>query len=153
MREKEWQFHGVQLNYRLKRWNMPASQANLYMKSAAGLAYSDAGVFDSESEAAGFLGVAADWEDRRYFVSYENVAYEAGDIDSFFKQKARVGIAPYIGDYGDLHTWLMLQLEHMPEADDAMTLTPLVRLFKDDYLAEAGISEDGDIMINWIVQF
>lgn len=152
-RENDWQFHGLQANYLAKRWNMPAAQANIYLKSALGVAYSDAGDFDGKTQAAGFVGFAADWENRRYFTSYENRVYEAGDIDSFFTQKARVGIAPYIGDYGDFHTWLMLEVQHQPEADDHVTLTPLVRVFKDEYLGEFGISEDGDVLANLIIRF
>ncbi len=152
-RGKDWQFHGVQLNYLLKRWNALASQANVYIKSGAGVAYSDFGAFDSTTEPAAFTGIAMDWEDRRYFTSYENRVYEAGDIAGFFTQKARVGIAPYIGDYGDLHTWLMLQVDHRPGSDEELTFTPLVRLFKGEYLAEAGISHDGDILANLIIRF
>ena len=40
-RKKEWQFHGTQLNYLIKRFNTPKSQANFYLKSGAGFAVSD----------------------------------------------------------------------------------------------------------------
>lgn len=152
-RNEDWQFQGLQLNYLVKRWNAPASQANFYLKSGAGIAYSDYGAFDGESELAAFSGIGLDWEDRRFFTSYENRYTEAGDIASFFTQKARVGVAPYIGDYGDLHTWLMLQVDHNPSADDEVTFTPLVRLFKGEYLAEAGVSDNGDVLFNWIIRF
>ncbi len=151
-REEDWQFHGVQLNYLAKRWNALASQANFYLKSGAGLAYSDYQAFDGKTELAAFTGLALDWEDRRFFASYENRAYDAGDIATFFTQKARVGIAPYVGDYGDLHTWLMLQLDHNPEAEDHFTVTPLVRFFKGEYLAEAGMNENGDVLFNWVIR-
>ena len=152
-RKEDWQFHGAQLNYLVKRWNKPDSQANIYLKSGGGFAYSDSQPFDNETEVAAFTGLALDWEDRRYFTSYENRAYYAGDIDKFFMQKARVGIAPYIGDYGDIHTWLMLQVDHNPKADDKITFTPMIRLFKGEYLAEAGASDNGDVMFNWIMRF
>ena len=42
----------------------------------------------------------------------------------------RIGWAPYEGSYGELHTWLMLQVEHLPENDDTTIITPLLRLFK-----------------------
>jgi hypothetical protein len=51
---------------------------------------------------------------------------------------ARVGYAPYEGDSGDLHTWLMLEIDHRPEDDDPITATPLVRLFKGPLLLEMG---------------
>lgn len=152
-RDEDWQFHGAQLNYLVKRWNKPQEQANLYLKGAAGLAYSDYQSFDGETSAAGSIGIAADWETRRWFTSYENRYVNAGNIDEFFNQKARIGVAPYIGDYGDLHTWLMLQVDHNPSQDDEVTFTPLVRLFKGEYLAEAGVSDKGDVLFNWVIRF
>lgn len=152
-REKEWQFHGAQLNYLVKRWNEKASQANLYFKSGLGLARSDYQAFDDENEFAGFASINADWEDRRYFTSYGAHYHYAGDIDKFFTQKARIGIAPYIGDYGDIHTWFMLQADHNPTADDNFVLTPLVRMFKGEYLAEFGVSENKEVLANFIIRF
>lgn len=152
-REDNWQFHGLQLNYLAKRWNAPSSQANLYLKSALGLAYSDEGAFDGKTEEAGFLGISADWEDRRLFTMYENRLTHAGEIDRFFSQKARVGVAPYLGDYGDLHTWLMVQVDHRPEAEDEFTVTPMVRFFKGVNLVELGASHRGDVLVNWVVRF
>ena len=151
--DKEMSLNAVQVNNLLKRWNRPDSQANLYLKSGIGLAYSDKDVFDQEINAAGFIGIAADWEDRRYFVSYENRYTDAGKITNFSKQAARVGWAPYEGDYGDFHTWLMLQVEHMPENDHPLTVTPLVRFFKDVHLFEAGINNRGKILINYVFRY
>jgi len=152
-RVREWQFHGVQINNLIHRWNKPDSQANLYLKSAAGIAYSDQGTFDNKSEAAGFTGIAADWENRRLFTSYENRGIYAGDIDKSFSQKARVGFAPYIGDYGDVHTWLMLQVDHAPSASDELTVMPLVRFFKGADLLEAGVNNNGKILFNFVHRF
>lgn len=152
-RDEDWQFHGAQLNYLVKRWNRPESQANLYLKSGAGVAYSDYQARSGDSELAAFTGIAADWEDRRYFVSYENHAMWAGDISTFAFQKARVGIAPYIGDYGDIHTWLMLEGEHNPEEEENFTVTPLVRFFKGVHLMEAGMSNHGDVLFNYVLRF
>ncbi|MBI1273568.1 MAG: hypothetical protein GC131_05750 [Alphaproteobacteria bacterium] len=152
-RAEEWQFHGVQVNILGKRWNMPQSQANFYIKSALGAAHSNYGAFSGQTEAAGFTGIALDWENRRFLTSYENRAMYAGKIDKFFMQKARIGIAPYIGDYGDLHTWLMLQVDYNPWRKHEVTVTPLVRLFKGNYLAEAGADNNGNVLFNLIARF
>lgn len=148
-REEQWQFHGLQINNLIKRWNKPTSQANFYLKSGIGLVFSD----EDSAGISVFTGVALDWEDRRFFTSYENRLYEAGGIDRFFMQKARVGVAPYLGDYGDLHTWLMVQVDHNPEKDDPVSVTPLIRIFKSEYLAEIGVNEDGDALINFVIRF
>ena len=152
--ERNWgedvQFTGLQYNRLLKRWNGPGSQANTYLKLGAGQAdpFGDAG-----AELAGFAEFAADWETRRWFTSYSGRAIDWGD-DASVRQAARVGVAPYIGDYGDLHTWLMLQVENHPDADEAITTTPLVRFFYDVQLVEIGYTiETEEILFNWIVRF
>lgn len=152
-RDDDFWHNTLQVNNLLKRWNKPDSQANLYLKSGLGAAYSDAGDFDGEIAPAVFTGLATDWEDRRLFVSYENRYMEAGDIHDGFHQSARVGVAPYIGDYGDLHTWLMLEVEHAPESDDNFTVTPLVRFFKDVHLLEAGMNNRGEVLFNYVIRY
>jgi len=148
--EGDFQFTGLQYNRLIKRWNGDNSQANLYGKLGAGIA----DPFGPESgELAGFVGVAADWETRRWFTSYEARGWDLG-YDREFKQSARLGVAPYIGDYGDLHTWLMVQVDHKPEGDEPITTTPLVRFFYGVQLVEIGYTpQTEEILFNWIVRF
>ncbi|MEM9102264.1 MAG: hypothetical protein AAGB12_08065 [Pseudomonadota bacterium] len=148
-RNDDWHFQGVQINYLIKRWNKPASQANVYLKSGTGWAFDK----DNKNNLAAFTGVSLDWEDRRFFTSYSNRFLEAGQITQFFTQNARVGIAPYMGDYGDLHTWLMLQIDHQPEKENALTTTFLARFFKGEYLVELGVTQDGDALMNFIIRY
>jgi hypothetical protein len=153
-RDGEYFLNSVQMNNLLKRWNKKDSQANLYLKSGVGVAVSDADATDGDSSATAFTGIAADWETRRYFVSYENRYIEAGDLDDFFVQRARIGIAPYVADYGSIHTWLMLEVEHEPEdSDGKFTVTPLIRLFKGASLLEAGMSNEGEVLFNFTHRF
>ncbi len=152
-RQKEWQFHGIQFNYLIKRLNTSKSQANFYLKNAAGLASSDYKNFESKIEPSVFSGISLDWEDRQYYVSYENRLNYSPTIDKFFLQKARIGFAPYIGKYGDLHTWFMFQVENMSISKNNIIYTPMLRLFKGDYLVEAGLSNDRDFMFNFIKRF
>ena len=152
-RDRDFTLNAVQMNNLLKRWNEKDSQANLYLKSGVGIAHSNGGPKDGETSAAGFTGIAADWENRRFFTSYENRYTEAGEIDDFFMQSARVGWAPYEGDYGDVHTWIMLQVEHTPESEHNFTVTPLVRVFKDVHLFEAGMSTRGEVLFNYVFRY
>ncbi len=147
-RDGNWWKQSVHQYNLLKRWNMPDSQGNLYLMSGAGVAYDR-----DHSTAAVEAGIQADWEDRRFYTSYSNRLMNAGGIDRGFEQKARVGIAPYIGEYGDLHTWLMLQVEHTPEESDEFTVTPLVRLFKGTNLAEVGVSDKGTVFFHFMIYF
>ncbi len=152
-RADNYYLHALAMNNLLKRWNGPASQANLYLKSGVGFAYSDKGAFDDEYEPLLYTGLSADWEDRRYFVGHEFRLLYADEIEKSFEQHARLGFAPYIGEYGDLHTWVMLKLSHHPESEDSFTLTPLLRFFKGVHLLEVGVSESGDFMMNGIIRF
>ncbi|MEM9178223.1 MAG: hypothetical protein AAGA89_00865 [Pseudomonadota bacterium] len=147
----DWHFTGVQYNRLVKRWNQPNTQANLYVK--AGVGQADPFGDGADVDAAGFVGVAADWETRRWFVSYEGRAYDLGFTQDA-RQAARIGVAPYIGDFGDLHTWLMLQVDNRPEAETPTLVTPLVRFFYDVQMLEIGYTpETEELMLNWIVRF
>jgi len=132
----------------IRQMDKKAEQANFYFKSGAGFAYEE-----GTSEPAGFVGLATDWETRRYFLSYENRFMDAGEIDSQALHKARVGLAPYIGDYGDLHTWVMLEAYYDAGNEDRFSLTPLVRFFKGPHLLEAGYNLDNGIMLNFVERF
>ena len=84
-----------------------------------------------------FSGISLDWEDRQYYISYENRLNYSPTIDNFFLQKARVGFAPYIGKYGDLHTWLMFKTKKNSLRDSWSTY-PVIKFFKGDFLIELG---------------
>lgn len=152
--ERNWaadiHFTGLQYNRLVKRWNGPGSQANIYAKFAAG----QADPFGADGpELSGFISLAADWETRRWFASVETRMSEfAGN--SSISHSGRVGAAPYIGDYGDLHTWLMLQIDNHPEADMPVTTTPLVRFFKGVQMVELGYNvQEKELLFNWIMRF
>lgn len=150
IRKNQIALNGVQLNNLLKRWNLPAAQGNVYLKTSAGHAKSSVG-----NEAYGFIGIAGDFETRKYFTSYENRYYKSdGNIIGHFEQSARIGMAPYVAEYGNLHTWLMLQIDHQPEFEgDEVITTPLVRLFKGLHMVEFGVSSNKRFLFNFIARF
>ncbi len=152
-RDDDYTINAVQMSNLLMRVNKKNSQANLYLKSGLGIAHSMEGNFADEAFAAGFTGIAVDWENRRLFTAYENRYTEAGAIHDGFHQSARIGVAPYIGDYGDLHTWMMLEVDHTPESDQPWTVTPLVRVFKGVTLLEVGVSNRGRVLLNWVIRY
>ncbi len=152
-RAGEYLLTSFQLNNLVKRWNKKDSQMNFYIKSGIGYADRNSSRLKDDSSVAIFSGIAGDWESRQYFMAYENRYLEGGSLDDFFMQKVRVGMAPYIADYGALHTWLMVEVEHKPESEDTITLTPLVRFLKDVHKVEAGISSNRDVLFNWTIRF
>jgi hypothetical protein len=153
MRDAEYQVHALQGNHLLKRWNRPEAQANIYLKSGLGIAVDSRGKHERSTEPYAFSGVSLDWENRRWFVMYENSYRSAGDFEEDFSQSATLGLAPYVGEYGDLHTWLMVKTEHQPGQDDNVMVTPFVRFFKGTWLWEVGVSDQGDVLFNWIKRF
>lgn len=152
-RKQDFILNGVQATYLVKRWFGENYQANVYAFGGAGAATgvdARAGI----TRPAGFIGVLADWETRSLFASYRARALEAGAADSSFMQAARLGFAPYEGDTGDLHTWLMVEVDHRPENDKPVGVTPLVRFFKGPALFEAGWSvTDNEPLINFTYRF
>lgn len=143
-------FTGVQYNRLVKRWNAPQSQGNLYVKLGAGVAdpFDDRGL-----RGAGFAAVSADWETRRVFVSWDSRARDYG-IDQSVSHAARIGLAPYVAEFGVLHTWAMLQVENHPEADNPLQVTPLLRFFRGPLLVEAGYTlEEERFLLNWVYRF
>jgi hypothetical protein len=148
MQEYKYWLNTATYNRLLKRWNEKDSQANLFLQTGIGAATKE-GI----TEPAGFLGLEADWETQRLYLSYENSALAAGSIEESFTHKARFGVAPYVGGYDDIHTWFMVQVEHHPYSTDKVVVTPLVRFFTTQFLTEVGISDRADVMLNVTLQF
>lgn len=148
-RAEEWTAHTVRATRLVRRWNEKASQGNLYAWGAVGAADLGGG---ADARGAGFAGVSADWETRRVFIMGEAKAAQIG-ATSDVEFLGHVGFAPYAGDYGDLHLWLMLQAQHKPTAAEPMITTPMARLFWDTNLVELGWQiETEAVMFNWIIR-
>lgn len=146
-------FHGAQLTWLANRWFAPDSQGNLYLFGAGGLAYGvDGNPMDTTPAAS--AGLMADWETRRVFVSYAARGFAATDGTAKATQAARVGVAPYVANFGELHTWLMVQVDHSPTRDTPVGVTPLVRLFHGPVLFELGWTVNADKpLVNFTYRF
>lgn len=141
---------GPQLNTLVKRWNLEDGQGNIFWMNGVGGAFKDNGKGDHFSA---WTSVLADYETRRIFFSYEaRIMYVQGTEKSFW-QRGRVGFAPYLANYEDLNTWLMVQVDHHPDKTHAGAVTPLLRLFYKTLLVEGGISTRGTVMFNLVKQF
>lgn len=148
--EEDFTYTGLQYNSLIKRWNGAQSQANLYGKLSLGQAdpFGEVG-----AKFSGFIEIAADWETRRWFTEYRLRASDFADNKSVH-HSARLGVAPYVGDFGDLHTWLMVQIENNPDRRKPINTTPFVRFFKGVHLVELGHTiEQDEWLANWIVRF
>ncbi|MDX2112786.1 MAG: heavy metal-responsive transcriptional regulator [Alphaproteobacteria bacterium] len=139
---------GPQVNYLVKRWNFPGAQGNIFSMTGAGVSH-----WKGDDEFSAWTGILADYETRRIFTSYEIRGMYAGDFEKSVWQRARVGFAPYLANYEDLNTWLMVQVDHHPAKEDNVVVTPLVRFFYKTTLVEAGYSSNNRAMLNWVLQF
>ena len=145
---KEFKTIGPQLNTLIKRWNFPDGQGNIFNMSGAGISH-----YHGDNRFTAWTGILADYETRRIFTSYEVRLMYADQLENSAWQRGRVGFAPYLANYDDLNTWLMLQVDHHPAKDDSLVATPLVRFFYKTILVEAGYSSNNHVMFNWLLQF
>ena len=151
--QKEYFLNSINLNYLVKRINKKYSQANVYVKSGLGILSSDYANYENKNEMASHLEISSDWETRRYFISYFSKVIKSESIDATYIQKVRFGVAPYIADYGRLHTWLMYAIKHMPETKNTLTPEVILRLFKSTNLMEIGIDKKKNLAFNFIKRF
>ena len=125
----------LRFTYLMNRKNTRHSQRNLYFQSG----------ISSKGRDNVFYGIHGDWETRRVFTGFgfKEVENTTQDYQDYFLQ---AGIAPYIGEYGDLHTWLMLKSKKNTLTSEWQTY-PVLKFFKGDFLIEFGY----DSKINWDV--
>jgi hypothetical protein len=139
---------GPQLNTLIKRWNLPDGQGNIFSMTGAGIARQG-----SNSQPATWAGLLADYETRRWFFSYEPRLMYAGNIEKSFWERGYAGFAPYLANYDELNTWLLIRADHHPAKDDHFVVTPVLRFFYKTIWFEAGYSSNNHVMVNWTVQF
>lgn len=147
LRDADTTLLGAQATWLARRWNMPAAQANLYV---AGMAAAATGTHNGP---AGFVEAQADWENRRVMVMGMARLTAIDGWGTGSMQLARLGWAPYAGNYGDPHLWLFAQVTRDSRAADAVQPAFVARLFYRTMLLEAGITDRGGIIVNSIFRF
>ena len=155
----EWQrasdvkLTAIQQTLLVNRWFGREYQGNLYLTGGLGTA-KDESPNNRGSETASFVGIMADWETRTLFVSYEARFLEQGALGNHSMHAARFGWAPYAGDTGELHTWLMLEVDRREHFEDKTSVTPLLRFFKGPALLELGYNlTDPSPLVNFTYRF
>jgi hypothetical protein len=165
----------MELNYSIRHWIAPSVQTmrftegtsrpdfvlgkiNLlaYRKNGAdyqGNVYLHAGGGHSLLSRRGVYhgGITADIEDRRlYFLTQWDVTRSSAGTEAWF-WKVRGGFAPYIGQFEDLHSWLILEANRKNLGDKRIELVPTLRFFYQNVLWEVGASLKGEIHFNYII--
>jgi hypothetical protein len=149
MREEGWQLAGAQATWLASRRNMPGAQANLYFTGMAGAAFVDGGT----ARPGGFVEAQADWENRRVMVMAMARLTHAEGFGTSDMQTARLGWAPYEGDFGDPHLWLFGQIRRDSASADTVQPAFVARIFYRTLLVEAGVTDRGGLILNSVIRF
>ena len=114
----------------LDRKNTEKSQRNLYFQSG----------ISTEGLDNHFYGIQGDWESRRWFAAF---GYKKVVIDEqyYTDQFYQTGLAPYLGEYGDLHTWFLFKIRKHSLAGGWSTY-PVLKFFKGNFLIEFGYNSE-----------
>ena len=84
-----------------------------------------------------FYGVHGDWETRRLFTSF-SVINKDTDVKDYTENELTFGLAPYLGEYNDLHSWVMVKAKKDTIKNNWETY-PFMKFFKGDSLVEIGV--------------
>jgi len=132
----------LRLTYLINRKNTDTSQRNLYFQS--GVLVDDADGF--------FYGIHGDWETRRWFsgFGYKDTKNTFGQ--DYTDQFIQLGVAPYVGDYGDLHTWIMIKTKKNSLTKTQSTY-PELKFFKGPTLVKFGYSDETEWDLHFMYRF
>ncbi len=137
-----------QIGWLAKRWNMPRSQGNLYLIGNLG----QLKTASSGWETLGSLGVQADWEDRNYYLLGESTFIRSSGDFKKDRWKVRAGFAPYLGEFRELNTWFIFELNGEYNAATRPRATPFLRFYYRNVLWEIGSSLQGDFLFNFMLR-
>jgi hypothetical protein len=138
-----------EFNYLVSRWNELQSQANIYASIGLGGRH-DSNVDDAFAEYARLEG---DYETRRVYTLIGGETLQSPNGIDFNRFRYRAGIAPYLASFTSLQTWIIAQIDYMPEMNDEVTITPLLRFFYNNYALEVGESLDGKTYLGAMAHF
>ena len=131
----------VRFTYLLNRKNTENSQRNLYLQSG----------ISSKGFNEYFYGMHGDWETRRLFVGF-GLKETKKKIHDYSEQYYQIGVAPYLGDYGDLHTWIMIKAKEN-SLENKWSTYPVLKFFKGNVLVEFGYGEKTEWDVHLMYRF
>ena len=131
----------LRFTYLINRKNSLHSQRNLYFQSG----------LSSKSGNDLFYGIHGDWETRRWFLGFDTKKVE-NRLKSYNQNHLQIGFAPYLGEYGDIHTWLMLKTKKT-SIKDKRSSYPALKFFKGNTLLEFGYNNKTEWDIHLMYRF
>ena len=137
-------------NYLLKRWNMAAAQANVFVWGGAGGA---SGNDFSGQVFTGYAGGQVDYETRRVYGSLKSDYYDSSEFTHRI-DTLQLGVAPYAHEYDQVAVWLVVQgRTYTGDLYRGTEWAALLRVFKGSIWVEAGVTEDGNLQSMVMVNF
>ncbi len=131
----------LRFTYLLNRKNTQTSQRNLYFHSG----------LSSDGLDNYFYAIHGDWETRRWFSGF-GYKQTKTKIKDYSDQYLQLGVAPYKGAYGDLHTWIMIKSKKNSLTNNWSTY-PILKFFKGNYLMEFGYNDKTEWDVHLIYRF
>jgi len=128
--------------YLLNRKNRKGSQRNLYAQAGISLNNSD----------STFYGIHGDWETRRLFSGFGYKEVQNKSVQDYSDQYMQLGVAPYLGDYGDLHTWIMVKTKKNSLTRGWSTY-PVLKFFSGNALIEFGYNNKTEWDLHVVYRF
>lgn len=139
-------FYGTQLNFLLQRWNGDGFQANNYFSVALGPMN-----YNRHEHSTILTAIEGDIESRQLLLSGKAEKMWTGVGYDFWHLQSRIGGSPYAAGFKQLATWIMIQYEYNPILQERYRITPLVRMYYQNYLFETGMSNKGEWMLNLMI--
>ena len=137
-------------SYLVKRWNMAAAQANVFVWGGAGAA---SGNDFSGQVFAGNAGAQADYETRRAYGSLKSDFHDSSEFTHRI-DTLQLGVAPYAHEYDQVAVWLVVQgRTYTGNLYRGTEWAALLRVFKGSVWVEAGVTEDGNLQSMVMVNF
>lgn len=128
---------GINYTGLIKRWNMPAAQANVWFNGSigeahglySGLSYTPSLQFDYETTRLYFL--AKTRLIRAPHMNYDTAAIQAG-------------FSFYDAGFDETQPWFVLEAKTMRNTEPTLQITPALRLINKNYFLELGVTNPFD---------
>lgn len=133
----------------LKRWNLPAAQANAWFIGGLGQT-TERGRPDAVATVS--PGFQFDYETTRVYGAVYARAYRGEDLRHHVAA-VRTGFSFYETDYDEVQPWLIVEARQMSYLSNGTELTPMLRLIHKRFFVEAGANTDGRPRFNFMYIF
>lgn len=130
------------LTYLLNRKNTFTSQRNLYFQS---------GVVPGSME-NNFYGIHGDWETRKWYAGFGLKDINSNYGKDYKDEYIQLGFAPYVADYNDFHTWIMVKTKRNSITSESSTY-PELKFFYGNALVKFGYGEKTDWDLHFMYRF